>query len=75
MNTEKTEFLTVLESLGSTDIERAARLGVNPKTIERARRRFPESLIIWGGVPALLRAIANDLERNPQTPPRHQKST
>lgn len=69
------EFLDTLQSLGATDKDRAAKLGVNPKTIERARRRMPDGLLLWGAVPALLRAAANDLERNPVPSVRHKTTS
>lgn len=57
-------FLAELQSLGQTDRERAAELGVlHAKTIERLRRRFPQGLRALLNEPRLLRALLTDLER------------
>lgn len=57
-------FLQTLQALDITDVERAKRLEVSTKTIERYRAGdFPEPLLKLMRHPSLLRALAEDAER------------
>jgi hypothetical protein len=59
--------LALIQSLGGTDVERAAELDVKtPKTVERMRKRLPAQM--WPFLrsrhaPRLLRALLEDLEQ------------
>lgn len=56
--------LAALKSLGETDKDKAAALGVgSTKTIERLRRRLPAALKPFITEPRLLRALLSDIER------------
>jgi hypothetical protein len=58
-------FIRELQSLGSTDVERAKALEVSTKTIERYRAAdLPEPIVKLLRAPQLLRALADDAESN-----------
>lgn len=52
-----------LLALGTTRLERAQRLNVNPKTLDRLLDRLPAAMRPFEQAPHLLRALADDLER------------
>ena len=56
------KFAAAVLALGETRPERAARLDVNPKTVDRLLRRLPRDLKPFQRAPHLLRALADDLE-------------
>lgn len=58
-----------LLALGSTRLERAARLDVDPKTVDRLLQRLPRDLKPFKHAPQLLRALADDLEAANQLVP------
>lgn len=56
-------FIRELQSLGTTDVERAKALEVSTKTIERYRAAdLPEPIVKLLRAPQLLRALADDAE-------------
>lgn len=55
-------FAQALLALGETRPERAARLDVDPKTVDRLLQRLPRDLKPFCKAPHLLRALADDLE-------------
>ncbi len=55
-------FAQALLELGETRPARAARLDVNPKTLDRILMRLPRALQPFKNAPHLLRALADDLE-------------
>lgn len=62
-------FYAALIALGKTDVERAAKLGISYKSIKRLKERIPEPVLKLE--PALLRALADDIEAMP--PPDDEK--
>lgn len=60
-------FAQALLDLGETRPARAARLDVDPKTLDRFLWRLPRALKPFKNAPHLLRALADDLEAT-QTP-------
>lgn len=55
-------FYAALMALGKNDVERAARLGISYKSIKRLKERIPEPVLTFDQAPALLRALADDME-------------
>lgn len=55
-------FAQAVLELGETRPARAARLKVDPKTIDRLLQRLPRDLTPFKNEPHLLRALADDLE-------------
>lgn len=57
-------FAQALLELGDTRPARAARLDVDPKTLDRILVRLPRALRPFKNAPHLLRALAEDLEKS-----------
>ena len=63
MEQECPGFVAAVKALGKTRRERAAKLQTSAKTVDRLFDRLPESIKIFRTQPHLLRALADDFER------------
>ena len=66
MTTKYPRLTAAIESLGRTRQERATKLGMKAKTLDRLLRGLPCQFEPFERAPQLLRALADDLEHAPR---------